>query len=159
MTGSAATRSRFLAQMSDRSIVHIAAPTVDNRAFPLLSRVLLADETSRPYSGALMGRDIVSRPMNHTRLVVIDSTTGAARTSGADNLTRAFLTAGVPAVLATLPGADETATRELMVGFHRLMSTGITADEALNQLQRNVLQSNGRRLGAWSALVLYGSDR
>jgi len=159
LTGSAATRSRFLVQISERPIVHIAAPTVDNRAFPLLSRVLLADETDRPYSGALMGHDIVARPMNHIRLVVIDSTTGAARTSGADNLTRAFLTAGVPAVLATLPGADETATRELMVGFHRLMSTGITADEALNQLQRNVLQSNGRRLGAWSALVLYGSDR
>jgi hypothetical protein len=39
------------------------------------------------------------------------------------------------------------------------MSTGIPADEALNTLQRNVLKSNGRRLGAWSALVLYGSDR
>ena len=69
------------------------------------------------------------------------------------------MAAGVPAVVGTLPAPTNGATRELMVGFHRLMSTGIPADEALNTLQRNVLQSNGRRLGAWSALVLYGSDR
>jgi CHAT domain-containing protein len=78
---------------------------------------------------------------------------------GTMGLTRAFLTAGVPAVVGTLPGADEAATRQLMVGFHQLMSSGMSAHEALNTLQRNALQNNGRRFGAWTALVLYGSDR
>ena len=97
-------------------------------------------------------------PYGHARIVSID-TAGSTNSEGSRELARAFMVAGVPAVLGTLPGADEAATRPLMVGFHRLMSTGIPADEALNTLQRNVLQSNGRRLGAWSALVLYGSDR
>ena len=159
LTGRQATGSRLLVPAADRPIVHIAARTVENRAYPFLSRVLLADDEDRPYSGGVMGRDIVARPVGNARLVVLDCAVSTAPAEGASNLTRAFLTAGVPAVLATLPGADETATRQLMVGFHRLMSTGITADDALNQLQRNVLRSNGRRLGAWSALVLYGSDR
>ena len=159
LTGADATSARFLGATSDRSIVHIAARTIENRAYPLLSRVLLADEANRPYSGGVMGRDIVNRPMARTRLVVLDSTAAAVPADGVSHLTRAFLTAGVPAVLATLPGADEDATRALMVDFHRLMSTGMAAGEALNRLQRNVLQNNGRRLGAWSALVLYGSDR
>ena len=34
------------------------------------------------------------------------------------------MAAGVPAVLGTLPGADENATRDLMIGFHREMSQG-----------------------------------
>ena len=46
-----------------------------------------------------------------------------------------------------------------MVGFHRRLASGMPPAEALTELQRNVLQSNGRRLGAWSALVMYGSDR
>ena len=74
-------------------------------------------------------------------------------------MVRAFMAAGVPAVLGTLPGADETATRDLMIGFHREMSQGMSAEQALSTVQRNALQQNGRRLGAWTALVLYGSDR
>jgi len=151
-TGNAAARSRFLVTGADRPIVHIAARTMENAAYPLLSRVVLADDDGQAYSGAVMGRDIAGRPLSRTRVVVIDSASSVARTNGVANLTRAFLVAGAP-------GADENATRQLMLSFHRLMATGISADEALNQLQRNVLHSNGRRLGAWSALVLYGSDR
>ena len=69
------------------------------------------------------------------------------------------MAAGVPAVLGTLPGADENATRDLMIGFHREMSQGMSAEQALHTVQRNAIQQNGRRLGAWTALVLYGSDR
>jgi CHAT domain-containing protein len=74
-------------------------------------------------------------------------------------MARAFAAAGVPAVLATLPGADETATRDLMIGFHREMSRGMSAEQALATVQRKAIQQNGRRLGAWTALVMYGSDR
>lgn len=159
--GPAATRARFMADAANRAIIHISAETRPNDAYPLLSGLRLSDEPGRRFSGDLLGRDIASRPMAGTRLVTIDVLDGSAgsKRDGSRNLARAFMTAGVPAVLGVLPGANEAATRELMMGFHRLMSSGIAADEALNTLQRNVLQSNGRRLGAWSALVLYGSDR
>ena len=57
------------------------------------------------------------------------------------------------------PGADESAARDLMIGFHREMAKGVSAEQALTTVQRNALVENGRRLGAWTALVLYGSDR
>ena len=161
LTGRAATRSRFIAEAPSRSIIHVAAQTRPNPAYPLLSRLMLSDEPGQRYSGALLGRDIAARTMPRTRILVIDDVTTdeSMSSEGSLGLARAFIAAGVPAVVGTLPGADEAAIRELMVGFHRLMSTGVTADDALNTLQRNVLQSNGHRLGAWSALVLYGSDR
>jgi CHAT domain-containing protein len=74
-------------------------------------------------------------------------------------MARAFMAAGVPAVLGTLPGADDQAIRDLMIGFHRAMSQGMSAEQALQTVQRNAIDKNGRRVGAWSALVLYGSDR
>lgn len=161
LIGPAATRARFMAEAPSRAIIHLSAQTRPNPAYPMLSRLMLSDEPGQQYSGALLGRDLATRPMPRTRVVVLDNVTAnqSLRGEGSLGVARAFIAAGIPAVVGTLPGANEGATRELMVGFHRLMSTGIPADEALNTLQRNVLQSNGRRLGAWSALVLYGSDR
>ena len=75
------------------------------------------------------------------------------------SIARAFMTAGVPAVVGTLPGADENATRDLLIAFHREIASGARAEEALQKIQRSAIEKNGRRLGAWSALVMYGSDR
>jgi CHAT domain-containing protein/tetratricopeptide (TPR) repeat protein len=161
VTGSSATRTRLLAEAPGHSVVHLSVATARNAAYPLLSRVLLADERGRRHSGDVLGQEIAARSMPRTKLVVIDEVeaAGANRGEGTLSLARAFMAAGVPAVVGTLPGADETATRDLMVGFHRRLASGMSAAEALTELQRNVLQSNGRRLGAWSALVMYGSDR
>ena len=124
-------------------------------------QLLLADEPGRPHSGAVLGTDIASRSLTRTNVVVIDEVEAANtdRGEGTLSLARAFIAAGVPAVLGTLAGADETATRDLMIAFHREMSKGVSPEEALSTVQRNALQKNGRRIGAWTALVLYGSDR
>jgi CHAT domain-containing protein len=160
-TGVQATSRAFFAEVPGRAVVHLAAPTVANAAFPFLSAFSVADEPGRRHSGNVLAHDIAARSLSTTRLVVIDevATTNRNRGEGTLALARAFLAAGVPAVLGTLPGADELATRDLMVGFHRRIASRMTPAEALTDLQRNVLQQNGRRLGAWSALVLYGSDR
>jgi CHAT domain-containing protein len=161
VTGASATPVRFATDATTADVVHLTVPTFDNRAFPQLSRVVLSDEPEQPFSGNLLGRDIAARPLPATRIVVLDEMRRQPnyRTAGTFILARAFLAAGVPAVLSTLPGADERATRELMVRFHRELASQASAAEVLTRLQRNVLRSNGRRLGAWSALVMYGSDR
>ncbi len=161
VTGPDATRRRLIDDARLHAVVHLAVDTAGNSSYPLLSRVFLADEAGRRHSGAVLGRDIAAGSMPGTKLVVIDEVEAANhyRGDGSLSLARAFMSAGVRAVVGTLPGADETAIRDLMVGFHRRLASGMPAAEALTDLQRNVLQSNGRRLGAWSALVLYGSDR
>jgi len=161
LTGAAATRGGLLKAMRERTVIHLAARTSPNVQYPLLSRVLLADEPGRRYSGAVLGSEIASQAKPATKLVVFGGSgnDNSNRNTGSQELVRAFMSAGIPAVLGTLPGTDGPATRQLMVDFHRQMSQGVAAEEALSTLQRNVLRSNGHRLGAWSALVLYGSDR
>lgn len=161
LQGADATRSRFLADAPSRAVVHLSAQTRRNDAYPLLSGVVLADDPGQRHSGMLLGRDIAARPLANTKLVVLDESGSDRhiRGEGTLSMARAFMAAGVPAVLGTLPGADEGVTRDLMIGFHREMSKGVSAEEALSTVQRNALQQNGRRLGAWTALVLYGSDR
>jgi CHAT domain-containing protein len=157
--GAEATRSRLLSHSS--AILHVAARAHRNAAFPSWSQLRLNDEPGLKYSGTVVGRDIATRQMPNTALVVLDELTPeqSYRTAGTLDLATAFLAAGVPAVLGTLPGADERSTRELMVGFHRQLTAQVPAAEALARVQRDALQQNGRRLGAWTALVLYGSDR
>jgi CHAT domain-containing protein len=161
VTGASATGTRFLSDAPKHTVIHVVAETTTHKTHPLLSRITLADEPGRPYTGVVLGRDIAAKSMSATKFVVLDEsrTSIEQRGEGTLKLARAFMTAGVPAVLGTLPGADEHATRDLMIGFHREMTTGITPGQALARVQRNALQQNGRRLGAWTALVIYGSDR
>lgn len=161
LTGTSATSAKFFADAPGRTIVHVSAHTGPNQAYPLLARLTLADEPGQRYSGVVLGRDIAARSFTNTSLVVLAESRAANVDANAGTLSvaRAFLAAGVPNVLGTLPGIDDTARGNLIVGFHRQLVSGSSASQALNQLQRNVLQSNGRRLGAWCALVIYGSDR
>jgi CHAT domain-containing protein len=161
LTGASATTSRFLSDAPNHGVVHVVATAAPNQRHPLLSRLVLTDEPGRRHTGAILGRDIAARAMTSTRLVVLDEpgTATFQRGEGTLTLARAFVAAGVPAVLGTLPGADDDATRDLMIDFHRELRANVTAGEALSRVQRNALQQNGRRLGAWTALVIYGSDR
>jgi CHAT domain-containing protein/tetratricopeptide (TPR) repeat protein len=160
--GPDATPRRFFADAAGRRIVHVSARTAANASFPFLSRLVVADEPGLRHSGTILGSDIAQRTLSNTGLVVIDEAGGQSSTNrgeGTSSLARAFLAAGVPAVVGTLPGADEGAARDLMIGFHRELANGVPAEQALSRVQRNAIEQNGRRLGAWSALVLYGSDR
>jgi len=161
LTGSSVTPDALFAASAQRSVIHVSAPLSPSATNPMLSRLMVADDPGSRYSGAITGSEIVQRPWSQTRLVVLDEvrTSQSHRGEGTSSLARAFIAAGVPAVLGTLRGADESAARDLLIGFHREMSKGMSAEQALQTVQRNAIQQNGRRLGAWSALVLYGSDR
>lgn len=161
LVGSAATRPRLIAEADSHAIVHLSAPVFTSAKNPLLSRLQIADEGGLRYSGLVSGIDIAGRPMNHTQVVVIDEVPGDSshRGDGTLSIARAFITAGVPAVIGTLPGTDAAVTRNLLIGFHREIAGGLSAEEAIQKVQRNVIEQNGGRLGAWSALVIYGSDR
>lgn len=158
--GTAATKSRFFADAQRRPVVHLAAPIAISRSNPLLSRAIVADEAGTPHSGVIYGSDIAKVVLG-TQLVVLDDVKDgrSIRGEGVSGMARAFMTAGVPAVVGTLPGTDDSVTRDLLIAFHREIASGLAAAEALQRVQRSAIEKNGRRLGAWSALVMYGSDR
>jgi CHAT domain-containing protein len=159
--GPAATTRQFFEDAQASPVVHLLTRPTLNEAFPMLSGFAVADESGRRYSGRVFARDVVAGPRPNMKLIVIEEFDGDGnfRGKGTLALSHGFIAAGVPSVLGTLPGADRSAVADLMVGFHQRLAAPMTVADALTDLQRNVLQSNGRRLGAWSALVLYGSDR
>jgi CHAT domain-containing protein len=159
LTGTSATPGRFLGEAASHSVIHVTTRTADNQSYPLLSRLMLADEVGHRHSGAVLGSEIAARQLSETDLVVIDEvdTPTANRGAGTLSLARAFMAAGVPAVLGTLPGAEESAAQDMMLGFHREMSKGLAVEKALQTVQRNAIQQNGRRLGAWSTFALFRS--
>jgi len=161
LVGEAATRPRLLADAPSYPVVHLAAPVTSSSTNPLLSQLVVSDNAGVRHSGIVAGTDIASRPMPRTKLVVLDEveTAPSHRGEGTLSMARAFMAAGVPAVVGTLPGANEGASRDLMIGFHREIAQGVSAEQALSKVQRNAIQQNGGRVGAWTALVLYGSDR
>ena len=159
LTGSSVTRKNFLQRANNRSVLHLRANTTDNAGFPMLSRLVLSDESGQRRSGVVLGRDIAATSFSNIKLVVLDEAGDASSQQRAHGLARAFMVGGVPAVVGTLPGIDQAAARQLFVGLHREVASGAAAGDALSRIQRNAIQQNGGRLGAWTALVLYGSDR
>jgi len=147
------------ANVDNRSVLHLRAGTTENAGFPMLSQLVLTDEPGQRRSGVVLGRDIAATSFSNTKLVVLDETGVDGYQERSHALARAFMVGGVPTVLSTLPGVDQTAARQLIMGFHREVASGAAAGDALSRIQRNALQQNGGRLGAWTALVLHGSDR
>ena len=131
-------------------------------SYPLLSRLLVADEPGLRHSGAILGSDIAQRTLPQTGLVVIDEAGGQSsnRGEGTLSLARAFMAAGVPAVRRNAAGRRrERHSRSDDRLPPRNVATACPRSRPSHTVQRNAIQQNGRRLGAWTALVIYGSDR
>jgi len=124
--------------------------------------VMFADNPGRRYSGLVLTRDIAARDLSRLGVVILpDCKPGSDLDEGQGTLgaAAAFLAAGVPSVVATLWPLGESERSSLFAAFDRELQLNNSAAEALQSLQRDVLRSNGRRLGAWTALVAYGVGR
>ena len=123
--------------------LHIAAHAVFDPVRPLFSRIRLAD-------GDLSVHDIFGLDLRGTHLVVLSGCeTGVGQpTKGdeLDGLSRAFLYAGAPAVVATQWVVDDAASRAFIEAFYRRFRRGIGSAEALRQAQIELLHSK-----EWSA--------
>jgi CHAT domain-containing protein len=99
--------------------------------------------------------------LKRTRLVVLSacSTAGAndVTFSGASNLARAFLTHGVPQVIATRWSLDSVAARQLMNLFYSNFLSGSPAEEALRQAREEFRKKDGySHPYYWAAFSVFG---
>lgn len=134
--------------------LHIAAHAAFDPARPLFSHIRLAD-------GDLAVHDIFGLDLRATHLVVLsgcETGVGQATEVGElEGLSRAFLYAGVPAVVATQWVVDDLASRALMEAFYRRLRAGTTTAEALRQAQIEVLHSTEwAHPFFWAAFTLTG---
>jgi CHAT domain-containing protein len=163
IVGPQATKARFLADAPARAVVHFAGHAVANVTQPRLSRLLFAPDPSDVSKSLLFGYELDGVRFERTRLVVLaacGTASGVITTSeGVLNMSRAFLAAGAPTVIATQWDIDDRSATELFVSLHRWMRAGHGPADAL---RRSMLEARHRadpRVGAlrqWAGIVAIG---
>lgn len=158
LEGDAATRERFLERARLSAVVHFAGHAVASAADPALSFLVLDSQSDA--AGALYAYEIVDRSWPTTRLVVL-SACSTARGSmpdseGIQGLARAFLAAGVPAVIGTLWAIEDESAHEISVRFHRGYASGLNPASALRAAQLSLLADAPESRPTWAAFEMIG---
>ncbi len=163
LTGPQATKKAVLAMAPEAGILHFAVHALENQDAPSRSRIVLAPEPGNPESGSLFASDLGSLRLPRTRLVVLSACQTAkgriSKTEGAQSLARAFLAAGVPAVVASLWPVNDRATSALLTGFHARLRQGLDPVRALQETQKDLIHSSEGDLRdplSWASFELIG---
>ena len=149
--------------LSHYSIVHFATHGLVNNLHPELSGVVLSlvDEQGRPQDGFLRLYDIYNLKLS-ADLVVLSACQTAlgkqVRGEGIVGLTRGFMYAGAPRVVASLWRVDDRATAELMGRFYEAkLGRGLRAAAALREAQVKMMsQKRWQAPHYWAAFLLQG---
>jgi len=135
-----ATEERAKDLSSQYDILHFATHAELSEEDPLSSAILLAKEGKE--DGRLEVREIFGMDL-HANLVVLSACeTGLGKLSSGDELvglTRAFIYAGTPSVVASLWKVEDSSTAAFMASFYRNLRT-MTKVEALRQAQLELIR-------------------
>ena len=160
LTGDAADETSVRRHLTGARLIHLAAHSdVDQddvrRTHLVLNRGTGTDD------GLLMWPEIVSLPLD-ADLITLASCRSAdgvlARGEGIGGLAQAFLHAGGRCVLGSTIDLPDRDARRLMRRFYRHLGEGLTAAEALRQVQTALLdpEADPRLRAAGEGLVLVG---
>ena len=139
-----ATEEKSKALSANHDILHFATHAKLNEDDPLSSAVLLAREDKE--DGRLEVREIFGMDLKANLVVLSGCETGLGKLSTGDELvglTRAFIYAGTPSVVASLWSVDDSSTAHLMASFYRNLKT-MSKVEALRQAQLELIRGEGR---------------
>ena len=135
-----ATKLKAKGVSSQHDILHFAAHAELKSDDPLSSAILLAKDGGD--DGRLEVREIFEMDLNASLVVLSGCETGLGRLSSGDEfvgLTRAFIYAGTPSVVASLWKVDDASTAHLMSSFYRNLKTKSKA-ESLRQAQLEMIR-------------------
>ena len=166
LVGSRATETAFKTAAGRFDVLHLATHGYFNKFNPLLSGLEL--EADGREDGRLEVHEILGLRLN-ARLVVLsacDTALGGgyfAEVPAGDDivgLTRAFLFAGSPSVVASLWAVNDRSTMRLMNGFYGRLA-GSDKATALAEVQRDLVGRGGRDSHPyyWGAFVLVGQAK
>jgi CHAT domain-containing protein/tetratricopeptide (TPR) repeat protein len=165
--GLAATRESVLAgDFRAYRVLHFATHGVADTRDPELSGLVLSlvDSAGKPREGFLGLSDIYELDLDADLVVLSGCWTAfgkEVRGEGLMGLTRGFLYAGVPRVVASLWKVEDRTTAELMDHFYRGMwGQGLSPAAALREAQRSLRhQPRYRDPYSWAGFVLQGDWR
>jgi len=137
---SEATKDKVKLLAHNYDILHFATHAELKQEDPLSSAVLLAK--SAEDNGRLEVRDIFALDLKASLVVLSGCETGLGQLSSGDELvglTRAFIYAGTPSVVASLWKVDDASTAHLMSSFYRNLKSKSKV-ESLRQAQLEMIR-------------------
>jgi CHAT domain-containing protein/tetratricopeptide (TPR) repeat protein len=154
------------ARLGDYRVVHFATHALINNQHPDLSGIVLSlvDEQGRPQNGFLRLYDIYNLKLNADLVVLSACQTALGKEikgEGLVGLTRGFMYAGAPRVVASLWRIDDRATAEIMNRFYSAMlKDGLRPPAALRAAQVSMLKDKRwQSPHFWAAFTLQGEWR
>jgi len=150
-------------ELGQYRIVHFATHGLVNSRHPELSGIVLSlvDQKGQPQNGFLRLYEIYNLKLNADLVVLSACQTALGKeikVEGLIGLTRGFMYAGAPRVVASLWRIDDRATAELMTRFYRgMLKDGLPPAAALRAAQ--VSMSRDKRWAAphyWAAFTIQG---
>jgi CHAT domain-containing protein len=159
-----ATPSTVASLGPSHDVVHFACHALVRPREPWHSALLLAPEND---DGGLLSAGRISRMVfRRTHLVVLASCATEQRASdgvdGVPSVARAFLIAGVPAVIATLWDVEDGEVGSFVQALHTRFIGGAAPAEALRLAQLDALNGPSperQHPGFWSVFALVGGSR
>lgn len=150
-------------KLSDYRIVHFATHGLINNHHPDLSGIVLSlvDEQGRPQNGFLRLYDIYNLKLNADLVVLSACQTALGKDvkgEGLVGLTRGFMYAGAPRVVASYWRIDDRATADIMKRFYSAMlKDGLRPAAALRAAQVSMLQDKRwQSPHYWAAFTVQG---
>jgi CHAT domain-containing protein len=151
-------------ELGEYRIVHFATHGMLNNIHPELSGIVLSlvDEAGRQQDGFLRLQDVYNLKLPAELVVLSACQTGLGKEvkgEGLIGLTRGFMYAGTPRIVASLWKVDDRATSELMKRFYQGMlgPEALSPAGALRQAQLSIWkQKQWREPYYWAAFVLQG---
>jgi CHAT domain-containing protein len=153
-------------ELSQYRIIHFSTHGLLDSRHPELSGLVfsLVDETGRPEEGFLRLHEIYNLKLNADLVVLSACQTGLGkevRGEGLIGLTRGFMYAGAPRVMASLWQVDDAATAALMKRFYQnMLQEKLPPAAALRAAQIEMLKRrHWQSPYYWGAFVLQGEWR
>jgi CHAT domain-containing protein/predicted negative regulator of RcsB-dependent stress response len=151
-------------ELGEYRIVHFATHGMLNNIHPELSGIVLSlvDKEGQPQDGFLRLQDIYNLKLSAELVVLSACQTGLGKEikgEGLIGLTRGFMYAGAPRIVASLWKVDDRATSELMKRFYQGMlgTEALRPAGALRQAQLSIWkEKQWREPYYWAAFVLQG---
>lgn len=160
-SGKDATETMVKNSAGSSDILHFACHGKFDSEHPLYSALLLRPDNDN--DGRLEVNEIFQLKLKPAYLVTLSACeTHLGKISPGDDiigLTRAFIYAGTPSILASLWKVDDHYTEKLMASFYRALKTSDKI-EALHTARQEIINKLGKRHPFyWAAFLLIGDPR
>lgn len=162
---SSATERQFKARAKDYAFIHLAMHGLLNEQEPILSALVFSEDGDSLENNFLQAHEVSKMELHADLLVLSACETGFGRFergNGIASLARAFMYAGVPALVVSLWQVNDASTSAIMQDFYGYLAKGLNKAEALRRAKLDYLTEASNPAAAhpafWSPFILIGDS-